>query len=273
MKLKIRLVIFVTAWTIFLSYPSLIFAATLSLNPNTQIFKKGCEYPVQVNLDTQGANTDGTDAILLYDPNKFSVSNSSIINGSAYNDYPGNSIDQVNGKISITGIAPVSQAFNGQGLFATINFKIKDNAVSGSTQIQFDFDPANPTNTSDSNVVERGTIVDVLSSVVDGNYTISDESCIAPPPDNDGDGWTNDQESFLGTDINDACPDNKRDPAWPPDFNNDKRVNQKDFVLLKRTIIRNKPYNKRYDLNMDNKLDNDDLNILIQNLNRTCSNK
>ncbi len=257
---------------LFSIFPSQTFAATFSLSPSEETFKKGCNYQVNINLDTQGVNTDGADALLLYDPNIFSITNSSITNGSIYPEYPGNSVNQINGQISISGISSVSQPFNGQGLFATINLLVKDNASTGNTALNFDFDPANPTKTSDSNIVERGTVVDVLNSVTDGNYIIGDESCITPSPDNDGDGWTNNQESFLGTDINDPCPDNRWDTAWPPDFNNDKRVNNKDFVLLNRIIKRNKLYDKRYDLNLDNKLDGSDLGIITQNLGKKCSN-
>lgn len=259
-------------WILFFIFPSQTFAATFSLDPSEGTFKKGCTYPVNINLDSQGVNTDGADAILFYDPNIFSITTSSIINGSIYPEFPGNSVNQINGQISISGISSVSTPFNGQGLFATINLKVKDDAVSGSTPVTFDFDPANPTKTTDSNIVERGTIVDVLSSVTDGNYIISDESCITPPSDSDADGWTDDQEIFLGTDSNDACPDNRRDNAWPPDLNNDKRVNNGDFVLLNRIIKRNKPYVKRYDLNLDNKLDSADLGIITQNLGKKCKN-
>lgn len=268
----LSLPLFFVLLSLLLIFPSLTFAATFSLSPSEGTFKKGCSYLVNINLDTQGVNTDGADALLLYDPNIFSITNSSITNGNIYPDFPGNSVNQNTGLVSITGITSVSQPFNGQGLFATINLLVKDNASTGNISLKFDFDPANPTKTTDSNIVERGTIVDVLSSVTDGNYIISDESCITPPPDNDGDGWTNDQESFLGTDINDACPDNKKDSSWPPDFNNDKRVNNKDFVLLNRIIKRNKPYYKRYDLNLDNKLDLSDLGIITQNLGKNCSN-
>lgn len=130
-------------------------------------------------MDTQSEQTDGTDAIVLYDQSKFSAS--SITSGSIYADYPGNNIDETAGKVTISGLASVSSAFSGQGTLATINFSVKDTAGTGATVIRFDFDANDKTKTTDSNVVQRGTVADILSSVVNGNYTIGSGTCGAAP--------------------------------------------------------------------------------------------
>jgi hypothetical protein len=49
--------------------------------------------------------------------------------------------------------------------------------------------------------------------------------------DTDCDGWTDGQESYVGTDSWDACPDNSADAAWPPDINNDKNLTVVGDVL------------------------------------------
>lgn len=152
-------------------------ASTLTLNPNSGTVNKGCVLTVKIDLNTQGANTDGTDAVLFYDPSKFTVTTGSITNGTIYPDFPGNVVDSQNGKISISGLASVSQGFNGSGTLATINFQVNDAATAGTTQIRFDFDPNNKSKTTDSNVVERGTVVDTLNAVTDGTYTIGTGSC------------------------------------------------------------------------------------------------
>lgn len=172
--------IFATAATIlaFLALPATTFAATLTLNPASGTFNRGCNVSLKIDLDTTGTNTDGTDVILNYDPAKFTISTSSITNGTIYADYPGNSVDPALGKISISGISSVSSPYNGKGTFATLNIKVADNAPAGTSQIAFDFDPNDKTNTTDSNVVERGTIADVLSAVTDGAYTIGTGSCV-----------------------------------------------------------------------------------------------
>ncbi len=147
-------------------------AATLSLSPATGTFNQGCNFSLAVNLNTGGAQTDGTDAIIIYDATRFTAT--SIVSGNIYPDYPGNNIDAQSGRITVSGLASVSTPFSGQGLFATINFTVQSTASVGSTQINFDFDPNNKAKTTDSNVVQRVTIAiaDVLNSVTNGSYIV-----------------------------------------------------------------------------------------------------
>ena len=180
-----------TAFTIILSLfsPASALAATLSLSPSSGTLNRGCETSLEVVLDTQGpqtgqppAQTDGTDAILIYDPSRFSISTASITpNTNVYPDFPGNNVDEASGKITISGLASVSTPFSGKGTLATLRFSVKDSAPTGVTQINFDFDPYNKAKTIDSNVVERATIVDVLNSVVNGSYTIGTGTCSPQP--------------------------------------------------------------------------------------------
>lgn len=151
-------------------------SATLSLSPSTGTFNKGCTFSLEVKLNTGGAQTDGTDAILLYDASRFSATSINP-NLSVYPDFPGNSIDDTGGKIIISGIASISGSFSGNSTMATINFSVKDNAPVGASQVRFDFDPNDRAKTTDSNVVERGTVADILTSVVNGNYTIGAGTC------------------------------------------------------------------------------------------------
>lgn len=163
---------------IFGVFPAYAMAATLSLSPVSGTFNKNCSFALDINLDTVGAQTDGTDAILLYDSSRFTAT--SISAGTIYSDYPGNNIDDAQGKVTVSGLASISQAFSGTGTLAKVNFMVKDTAPVGVSQIKFDFDANNKTKTTDSNVVERGTVADVLSSVTNGNYTIgSGTSCTA----------------------------------------------------------------------------------------------
>lgn len=154
--------------------PSVVFAqnpvASLSLSPATATFNRSCSYNLDVNVDTGGAETDGTDAILIYDATRFQVTPSDITAGTIYPEYPGLTVES--GKISISGFSSASQSFKGSGKLATVKLTIPQTAPTGATQIKIDFDPSDKTKTSDSNVVERGTIADVLNSVTSGNYTI-----------------------------------------------------------------------------------------------------
>ncbi len=155
---------------VVLAAPASAFAATLTLEPSTATVNKNCNFSINIKLDSQNQETDGTDVILTYDASKFSVSTASIINGKIYSDYPGNSV--TNGKISISGIAPASQPFSGTGTFATINVTVLPTAA-GSGTFKFDFDPNDKTKTTDTNVVQGGADpVDILSQVIDGTYNI-----------------------------------------------------------------------------------------------------
>lgn len=154
--------------------------ATLSLSPASGTFNRNCAFSLDVNLNTGGADTDGTDSILVYDPSRFSAT--SITNGTVYSEYPGNNIDSTNGKITISGLASVTSPFTGSGKLATVNFLVKDTAATGATQMTFDFDANNKSKTTDSNIVQRGTVVDILNSVVNGSFTVGSGSCAAASP-------------------------------------------------------------------------------------------
>lgn len=163
-----------------LAFPSLASAATLSLQPLNGTFNRGCILGVDIMLDTENKQTEGTDVILIYDPSKLAVTTSDITSGKIYQEYLGLSVDAQAGKLSISGITSAAQSYSGKGLFATVLLKVLDNAPTGATQIKFDFDPSDKTNSKDTNVVESTTIAELLSSVTDGNYVIGTGSCTAP---------------------------------------------------------------------------------------------
>lgn len=163
----------------FLVIPSDAFAqaATMSVSPATGAANKGCLFPVSININTAGAESDGSDAILIYDPTRFQAQIQDIIVGSIFPDYPVHDIDSASGRISVSGISSASTPFSGSGTLATINFMVLDTAPTGATQLTFDFDPQDKGKTSDSNIVQRVTIVDLLSSVGNGSYTIGTGAC------------------------------------------------------------------------------------------------
>lgn len=175
-KIVYKLFSIVTLAVLGLMFPSLSFAATLTLSPASGTFNRGCSYAVDIVLDTGGVQTDGTDAILFYQPAALTAT--SVTSGTIYADYPGNAIDPATGKITVSGLASVTQAFSGKGTLATINFSVPQSAALGQTQVTFDYDPNNPQKTTDSNVVERDSIQDVLAPPIgNGAYTIGTGSC------------------------------------------------------------------------------------------------
>ena len=175
--MNITIITIITFITVILLNPSAALAATLGVSPSKGTLNKSCSFTVTVDLDTQGAQTDGTDAILVFDPARLNAT--SILNGTIYSDYPGSNIDTTTGRITVSGLASVNSPFSGKGTLATIHFTILETALAGATALSFDFDPNDKAKTTDSNVVERGTVSDVLSSVGNGSYTIGTGSCLA----------------------------------------------------------------------------------------------
>jgi len=173
---KIFLTFFSIVSLLFTS-PALVFAAgsTLSIAPATGTFNKGCDFSLTVSLDTGGYETAGTDLILIYDTSRF-IANK-ISNGSVYPDYPGNIIDTQAGSVSISGIASGTSSYKGAGTLATVDFSVLETAPPGASQIKIDFDGADKSKTTDSNVVEVGTMAETLNQVVNGNYVIGTGAC------------------------------------------------------------------------------------------------
>lgn len=175
--MKKILLTFISILSILFMNPLLAYAAgsTLSLSPATGTFNKNCNFSLQVLLNTGGFDTAGTDVILSYDTTRFTANK--ISNGSVYPDYPGNNIDTQLGKVLISGLASATSSYKGSGILATVDFTVLDTAPAGATQIKFDFDPNDKSKTTDSNVVEVGTMVETLNQVTNGNYVIGSGAC------------------------------------------------------------------------------------------------
>lgn len=148
---------------------------TLSLSPQSASVNTSCQFSVNINIDTAGQASDGSDAILFYDPTRLQVV--SISQGTAFPTSPNNIFDNQKGQLTVNGLISPGQPFNGAGLLAKVNFKVVDGAPLGLTQVTFDFDPNNKTKTSDSNIVKSGQAVDILDNVINGSYTIVTGSC------------------------------------------------------------------------------------------------
>lgn len=180
-KLKLRsfkILLVVLSFAIYvLSFTSTALASTLSLSPATGTFNKNCSFNLDVNLDTQGVGTDGTDAYLNFDSSKFTMNTIDVAN-KVYPEYPGSGIDPQNpNRILISGLAAQGKPFSGSGKLTTINFTVKEAAQVGATQMTFDFDINNKNSTTDSNVVATSTSQETLSSVNNGSYVVGSGTC------------------------------------------------------------------------------------------------
>jgi hypothetical protein len=149
--------------------------AILSLDPATRTSHTSCNIQAKIIVDTGGRKTDGADVILNFNPDDLEAT--SITQGSIYERYPNENMDNSAGKVTISGIAPIGVPYSGKGTFATVNFKVKGGTDSKNTEVKFDFDPNNKSKTTDSNVVENTTIKDLLDSVSNGSYFVDKSQC------------------------------------------------------------------------------------------------
>jgi len=153
-------------------------AASFSFTPSSATVKQGCVEQVDIFLDTQGVASNAADAVVLFDPSQVEIvdqndalSGTQIKNGELYAVYPGNIVDNSQGRIMLTAFS-IFGSYTGSGRFGTIFFKAKD----GVTNVTFNFEYT-PGASADSNIVDL-TSSDVLSSVNIANFNVSSEPCV-----------------------------------------------------------------------------------------------
>ena len=93
--------------------------------------------------------------------------------------------------------------------------------------------------------------------------------------DSDGDGFTNAEEDYIGTDPLDACTDEPGDAdAWPPDTYIDTRVNIFDLMEIVPHLpsaLGDPKYDSRVDMNVDGRISIFDIMALVPFLGTQCS--
>lgn len=142
--------------------PMILVPTIVSLATSTTQVKVGQDLTVNINMSTDKA-ADGTDLIIIYDPAVLTLQNSAkpVVVGTLFSDYPANSADSKAGRITVAGISSATAGVTPNGLFGTINFKVKS-VGPGTTKVALDFTPGSST---DSNVTQTGSGVDILEKV------------------------------------------------------------------------------------------------------------
>lgn len=147
-------------------------SASLTFSPSSGTVTVGQDFNVAIQLDTNGAQTDGARALINYDTNKLEVR--AISNG-VYETYPTKTWES--GQITISGLAPINGPYySGSGTLATITFRPK---ATGSTTLTLNYTAGS---TTDSNVAEHGTSADILGSVGTATFTIQSAGAGATVP-------------------------------------------------------------------------------------------
>ena len=112
-----------------------------------------------------------------------------------------------------------------------------------------------------------------LSQRQQGQESLAAEGLWPPPGDTDKDGFTDIIEKWIKTDPADNCADDARDAAWPPDLNNDKKVDKADTDAFKPYFfskVGETKFNPRFDLNADKTINIMDINILKPYFGASC---
>lgn len=140
-------------------------SATLSLSPSYGTYTAGDVFDLEVNLNTGGGKTVGTDVIVNYDPVLLKMTD--IVIGSIYTQYVGKEIDNTTGKATISGISnELEKAFTGTGTFATLKFQ---GLKTGTGTISFAYTQGSR---NDSNVMDYDTQTDILTAATGGTYNL-----------------------------------------------------------------------------------------------------
>lgn len=140
--------------------PKPISGASITLLASKKDYSVGEIAPVSVSLFTGGRPTDGTDLVVKFDTSLLEATSGSVIRGRIYPEYPLVDVNPATGIITVSGITSIRQSnFNGQGIFATINFRV---VKPGRTTVSVDFEKGK---TADSNVVETSSASDILEKV------------------------------------------------------------------------------------------------------------
>lgn len=149
--------------------------AILSLSPSNGASGKGESFVIQIKFDPNGRTIDSVDAGILFDPSKLMVT-SVVGNTSAYSQvgFPAATFSNSTGKIWLSLIDESYKGFTTSATIGEITFQVV-NSASGSMDVNFIFDIHN--NQSDSNVVERNNINDVLGQVNNGVYSVKPAGC------------------------------------------------------------------------------------------------
>lgn len=157
-------------------------AATLSVSPVSGTYNVNNIFQLDILVDTQSQPIDGVDinalnynpAILEVQDQNQSTAGVQITPGSLMPNSVFNSVNVQTGKIVFSQLTAGGQTYNGQGILASINFKVLQTGIAS---LNFDFISGQ---TTDSNVSSAGA--DLLAGVTNGSYSLIESPSPSPTP-------------------------------------------------------------------------------------------
>lgn len=166
------------AVTLFLSLVQPALAAKFEFSPASGNLVNGCTYNFVIYADATNESSNAADLIITYNPAQLEILDSvgsetgiQIQPGSAYQAYVGNKVDQSTGKITVTAFS-VGGNLVDRRPFATLKAKP---LTTGTINLQIQFTAQG--NTLDSNIADSNTSLDILTSVTNASFNITNGAC------------------------------------------------------------------------------------------------
>lgn len=154
-------------------------AATFAISPSTQTFPRQCNRTVNILINASGQSSNAAEVFIDYNTSEVTIidSNSSIPGtqirtGDAYETYIYNQVDTGAGRIRLAGASFVNM-LTSEKLFGSIEFTTS--ASTNSTTFTIFINPSSPT--TDSNIADSSTNLDLLSGTTNATYTFNTGPC------------------------------------------------------------------------------------------------
>jgi len=200
----------------------------------TYVIYGGSSLPAAIDLDSTSAD------LTVYGDDAYGFSGFSVAAG----DIDGDGIDDL--IIGAVSAGPPERPnagetyviYGGPSLPATIDL---DSTSAGLTVFGDDFNVRSGNSVSAGDIDGDGTddlIIGASAADPVGGGNAGETYVIYgdPPPDTDGDGWSDAAEVIIGTDPLDDCADDTSDDAHPADLNNDTLFTSADMSLVAGVI-------------------------------------
>lgn len=157
--------------------PQPLGSGRIVLESDKKVYQVGDEIEVNIKISTGGYTSAGSDILLTFDPSSIELEDTRFFErGKIYQDYPGANFDPEKGTIFLSGISISNQGgFNGTDTFGKVFLKAKR---TGKTALKVEY---SKDVTTDSNIIEIGSIADVLGEVnnLDLNIGVQDTQSVS----------------------------------------------------------------------------------------------
>lgn len=154
-------------------------AATFAISPSTQSFPRQCNRTINILINASGQSSNAAEAFVDYNPSEITIidSNASqpgvqVRTGDAFETYIYNQVDTGAGRIRLAGASFVN-FLTSEKVFGSIEFTTT--AGTNSSGFTIFTNPASPT--TDSNIADSSTNLDLLSGTTNGSFTFVSGPC------------------------------------------------------------------------------------------------